>query len=222
MNGVKTDGFIEANMGLVHMCANRFRGKGIEYDDLFSTGCIGLIKAANAFDETRGVKFSTYAVPVILGEIKGLFRNGGTVKVGRALKELSVKVSRERERFFAENGREPLLSELAENCGETTEAVAEAIAAGLPVLSLTQSSDDESDTGQTDVAVDAPENELTEMLSLHQALLSLEKDEQNIIFLRYYKGLTQTETAEKLHTSQVQISRKEKKLLMKLRKFLNS
>ena len=84
----------EENLGLVHLCANKFRGRGIEYDDLYSAGCIGLLKAVRAFDSDRGVKFSTYAVPVILGEIKRLFRDGGTVKVSRSLKELSMRIQR--------------------------------------------------------------------------------------------------------------------------------
>ena len=93
------DDAINANIGLVHACANRFRGRGIEYDDLFQAGCMGLVKAYDAFDEDRGVKFSTYAVPVILGEIKRLFRDGGSVKISRSLKELSLKVTRTRERL---------------------------------------------------------------------------------------------------------------------------
>ena len=90
------------NMGLVHACCKRFLGRGIEYDDLFQAGCMGLVKATDGFEEERGLRFSTYAVPVILGEIRRLFREGGTVKVGRTLKELSMKVSRERERYLAE------------------------------------------------------------------------------------------------------------------------
>ena len=88
---------IENNLGLVHSCANRFRGRGVEYDDLFQAGCVGLVKAADGFDHSRGVRFSTYAVPVILGEIKRIFRDGGSVKVSRTLKELSVKAGRIRE-----------------------------------------------------------------------------------------------------------------------------
>ena len=93
------DTVIEKNLGLVHACATRFKGRGIEYEDMFQAGCMGLVKAYDAFDESRGVKFSTYAVPVILGEIKRLFRDGGSVKVSRSLKELSLKVVRERERL---------------------------------------------------------------------------------------------------------------------------
>ena len=106
--------FIQENLGLVHLCASRFKGRGIEYDDLYSAGCIGLLKAYDGFDVERKVCFSTYAVPVILGEIKKLFRDGGTVKVSRSLKELSLKVSALRERLLKQTGREPTVSEMAE------------------------------------------------------------------------------------------------------------
>ena len=104
---------VEQNLGLVHTCAKRFKGRGIEYDDLFQAGCVGLVKAADNFDVGRGFRFSTYAVPVILGEIKRLFRDGGAVKLSRGLKELSLRVSREAEAFQHRTGREPTVSELA-------------------------------------------------------------------------------------------------------------
>ena len=104
---------IESNMGLVHSCAHKFKGRGIEYDDLFQAGCMGLIKAADAFDTTRGVRFSTYAVPVILGEIRRLFRDGGSIKVSRSIKELAMKIFRLREEYTRQNSREPSLSEIA-------------------------------------------------------------------------------------------------------------
>ena len=111
------DILITENMGLVHTCAHRFTGKGIEYEDLFQAGCMGLVKAFDAFDRERGVRFSTYAVPVILGEIRRLFRDGGTVKVSRTLKELSIRTAREREKFALKEGREPTIKELAEQLG---------------------------------------------------------------------------------------------------------
>ena len=111
--------FIEQNLGLVHSCAGRFRGRGIEYDDLYSAGCMGLVKAYDGFDESRGVCFSTYAVPVILGEIKKLFRDGGTVKVSRSLKELSLRINAAREHHSKLCGTEPTLSQLAEELGES-------------------------------------------------------------------------------------------------------
>ena len=119
---------IENNLGLVHSCANRFKGRRIEYDDLFQAGCMGLIKAADAFDTQRGVKFSTYAVPVILGEMKRLFRDGGSVKVGRTLKELSLKCVRTREQMAVKLGREPTVSELAQQLQVDVAAVVEAVA----------------------------------------------------------------------------------------------
>lgn len=220
MNGTETDKFTEENLGLVRLCANRFRGKGIEYDDLYSTGCIGLIKAVNGFDSSRGVKFSTYAVPVILGEIKRLFRDGGTVKVSRSVKELSLKIMRIKENFGQKYGREPQISELAELTGESEESIIEAVCAARPVLSLT-ADDDGADGGQIDIAVEAHDEEMAETLSLHAALRTLPEKDQLLIYYRYYKDLTQTQTAEKLGMTQVQVSRREKKLLLSLRSFLD-
>ena len=206
----------EDNLGLVHLCANRFRGRGIEYDDLYSAGCIGLVKASRAFDEERGVKFSTYAVPVILGEIKRLFRDGGTVKVSRTLKELALKLSRESEIFRRRQCREPTLEELSELTGASKEDIIEALNASQPALSLTVSDDDDNST-QTDLPVPPPDEEITDKLSLRQVLNELSPEDRLLIELRYYKGLTQTKTAEALGMTQVQVSRREKKLLTFLR-----
>ena len=132
----------EENLGLVHLCANKFRGRGIEYEELYSAGCIGLLKAVKAFDSGRGVRFSTYAVPVILGEIKRLFRDGGTIKVSRSLKELSMKVQRLCEGFRQSEGREPTVSELARLSGETEGDMAQALCVSQPLMSLTSSDED--------------------------------------------------------------------------------
>lgn len=209
----------EDNLGLVHLCANRFRGRGIEYDDLYGAGCIGLLKAAKAFDTDRGIKFSTYAVPVILGEIKRLFRDGGTVKVSRSLKELSLKVTRLREDFSIKNSREPTVSELCEMTGEDEETIVEAINVSIPPVSLTANTDDESST-QTDIPTDAPDEDITDRLALSQVLGELGAEDRKLIYLRYYKSMTQTQTAEKLGMTQVQVSRREKKLLEGMRKKL--
>ena len=125
------DKFVQSNLGLVHSIAARFRGRGIEYEDLFSAGCEGLVKAARGFDEERGLKFSTYAVPVIMGEIRRLFRDGGAVKVSRGLKELSLKVIRVREQL-RKKGTEPRLSDIANELGITVEQAGEAVAADVP------------------------------------------------------------------------------------------
>ena len=151
MSSIVETPLAEENLGLVHLCANRFRNRGIEYDDLYGAGCIGLVKAAKAFDSDRGVKFSTYAVPVILGEIKRLFRDGGTIKVSRSIKELSMRLVRERERFSIQQGREPTVSELCELSGESEEAVTLAMNVALPPVSLTESSDEDDRHGQIDI-----------------------------------------------------------------------
>lgn len=218
MNASERRRLSEENLGLVHLCANRFRGRGIEYDDLYGAGCMGLVKAARAFDDERGVRFSTYAVPVILGEIKRLFRDGGTVKVSRGLKELSLKLTRIRERFSADNGREPTVSELSALSGEDEETVTEALGVAAPPLSLTASGDEEGT--EFDIPVEAPDGEITNRLALRQVLSELSEEDQRLITLRYYLGKTQQRTAEIMGMTQVQVSRREKKLLTEMRKKL--
>ena len=189
MNSLKDNSLAEENLGLVHLCANRFRGKGIEYDDLYGAGCVGLVKAAAAFDRDRGVKFSTYAVPVILGEIKRLFRDGGSVKVSRSVRELGMRISRSREQFALLHGREPTVSELAELTDSSPEDVAEAIAVNLPVVSLTGDPENGND-GQIDIAEPSPDAELVDILSLRQALGALDETDRRLIYCRYFKDMT--------------------------------
>ena len=205
----------EDNLGLVHLCANRFRGRGIEYDDLYGAGCMGLVKAAKAFDDSRGVKFSTYAVPVILGEIKRLFRDGGTVKVSRSLKELSLKITRTTQSFTHKNGREPTVSELSELLNADSEDIIAALNSSQPALSLTMG--DEDGDSQTDLPVDPPDEDITDKLALRQVLAELSPEDRKLIDLRYFKGLTQTKAAKELGMTQVQVSRREKKLLTYMR-----
>lgn len=208
----------EENLGLVHLCANKFRGRGIEYDDLYSAGCIGLLKAADAFDSERGVKFSTYAVPVILGEIKRLFRDGGTVKVSRSLKELSLKAVKKRDELSKELGREPTVSELGKSLDTDEYTIAEALAVSLPPVSLTDNSDEGG--GQIDVAVESPDIEIGDSIAVHQVLESMETNDRRLIIYRYYKNMTQSATAKLLGMTQVQVSRREKKLLTFMREQL--
>ena len=208
--------FIEKNLGLVHSCAGRFRGRGIEYDDLYSAGCMGLVKACDGFDETRGVCFSTYAVPVILGEIKKLFRDGGTVKVSRSIKELGLRINAARERHMKLYGAEMTVGQLAEELGETPEAVALAIRASMPAMSLTPETDD-GDDRQMDIPVASPEEELSDKISLDEVLDSLSEQDRTLIRLRFYGNRTQSDTARLLHTTQVQVSRRERKILQLMR-----
>ena len=208
------DTSVENNLGLVHACAHRFKGRGIEYDDLYQAGCMGLVKASAAFDAGRGVMFSTYAVPVILGEIRRLFRDGGTVKVSRSLKELGLAAGRTRELLGNELGREATVNEVAERMGRAPEDVAQALAATTPPLSLTGGEEDGS--GQ----IEGPEERLSDLLSLQQLLSSLEERDRQLIFLRYYRRKTQTEVARRLGMTQVQVSRREKRILQSMRQQL--
>lgn len=209
------------NLGLVHTCARRFIGRGIEYDDLYQAGCMGLVKAVDGFDESRGLRLSTYAVPVILGEIRRLFRDGGTVKVSRSLKELSMKVSRERDAFQVCEGREPTVGELAELLGLEREQVVEALGAALPALSLTRTGD-EDDGDEIDLPVDGPDEAITDRLALRQVLSELSEHDRSIIELRYFRRKTQQHTAEVLGMTQVQVSRRERVILRELRRLLSS
>jgi len=216
---ISREDLIHNNIGLVHSCAGKLKSRGIEYDDLFQAGCMGLVKAADAFDQERGVRFSTYAVPVILGEMRRLFRDGGTIKVSRTLKELSMKINRVRERFGIDHGREPVISEIAGILEVEESLVVEAISAAAPPLSLTES--EEEGGGQIDVPIDSPEDMLSDILSLKQVLGQLETGDRKLVFLRYFNNLTQTQTAEILGMTQVQVSRREKKILQSLRQQLN-
>ena len=211
--------FIQNNLGLVHACAGRFLGRGIEYDDLYSAGCMGLVKAYDGFDEQRGVQFSTYAVPVILGEIKKLFRDGGTVKVSRSLKELGLRVNALRESMIKNTGAEPTVNQLAEALGERPEQVALAIRAGQPAISLTPAADAE-DSRQLDIPVDSPEEDLADRIGLEEVLSGLPPRDRTLIYLRFFSGKTQSETARVLGTTQVQISRRERKILKEMRELL--
>lgn len=211
--------FIEENLGLVHACAGRFRGRGMEYDDLYAAGCVGLIKAYDGFDESRGLCFSTYAVPVILGEIKKLFRDGGAVKVSRSLKELGMKAGILREHFLKEYGREPSIGEMAQRLEVSKEQLAQAVNASLPTVSLTPVSDEEGGK-EFDIPQQSCEEHLTDLLSLKSVMSSLEKEERMLLYWRFFQNKTQSETAVKLGTTQVQVSRKERKLIEKMRRMM--
>lgn len=209
---------IEENMGLVHACAKKFRGRGIEYDDMFQAGCIGLIKAVDGFDPQRGFAFSTYAVPVILGEIRRMFRDGGSVKVGRAMKEKARAVLKQSDRLAEELGREPTIGEIAQSLGMDSTQAAEALAAGMPVLSLT--SDGDGEDRQMDIPVDSMDEAVSDRIALQEVMRGMPERDRKLIELRYFQGLTQVKTADRLNMSQVQVSRREKEILLRMRKNL--
>ena len=211
---------VEDNMGLVHACANRFTGRGVDYEDLVQSGCIGLLKAAEGFDETRGFMFSTYAVPAIIGEIKRIFRDGGAIKVGRSDKEKARNLLLLRETMANETGSEPSVRELAERAGYEVAEASRLLCATMPVLSLTVD-DDSGESTEIDVSTGDTTEEMGDSIALRAALEMLCENDRKIVELRYFQGLTQTVTAKKLGMTQVQISRREKVILRELRRRLD-
>lgn len=209
---------IQNNIGLVHSIAARFKGRGVEYEDLFQNGCLGLIKAVDKFDESKGFAFSTYAVPVIMGEIKRIFRDGGAIKVSRSLKEKAIKAQALREKFINKELREPTVNELSEMLDISVEETAEILNVITPMLSLNAFGEDGEDT--IEIPIDESDN-LFDRISVHQLISHLNDEEKKLIDYRYYKGYTQSKTAKKLGISQVQVSRREKAILLKLRKLMN-
>lgn len=211
---------INSNIGLVHSCCKRFVGRGIEYDDLFQAGCMGLVKAVDGFDESYGLRLSTYAVPVILGEIKRLFRDGGSVKISRSLKELALRVAKARGELSATLGYEPGVSELAKYLQISAEAVTEAVCAMRPTVSLTYDSD--GDEVQLDLPSSSYEESLTDKIAIGQLMKTLPERDKLLIECRYFRYLTQQKTADILGMTQVQVSRREKRILENLRNQLKS
>lgn len=209
------DELVENNIGLVHSCANRFRGRGIEYDDLFQAGCLGLVKASKSFDSEKGFAFSTYSVYIILGEIRKLFRDGGSVKISRTMKEKARNAINKKNELAVKLGREPSVSELAKEIGCDLSETAEIINSFSPVISI-----DSEDYKKSAVQSysDSPENEISDNIALFQVIDTLDENERLLIEYRYFKGLSQTVTAEKLGITQVSVSRKEKKILEDIRK----
>ena len=206
---------IEENIGLVRSIAYRFRDRGTDMDDLIQIGTIGMIKAVRSFQFDRGVAFSTYAVPLIMGEIKRHLRDDGPVKISRVYKKLSMDIGRIRNRILTDEGREPGISELAEICGISVEDVSVALDTVNPISSLSDSfGDDEKLTLESQLSGDDDEIErLNDKLALSQAISKLPSDWQRIITLRSYRNMTQQQVADKMGLSQVKVSREEKKIL---------
>lgn len=214
------DTLVEKNTGLVHSIVKRFLNRGVEMEDLFQIGTIGLLKAIDKFDCSFDVKFSTYAVPMITGEIKRYLRDQGMIKVSRSLKEINAKAYRVHEALFAESGREPGLEEIAEKIAVTREELVMAMEAGAQI---DPAEDDYQGDGSGIVLedkIEAPENRQESLLNkmlLEQLLGSLEAKERELIYLRFFQEKTQMQIAGELGISQVQVSRMEKKILKVLR-----
>ncbi|MBR6769535.1 MAG: sigma-70 family RNA polymerase sigma factor [Clostridia bacterium] len=210
-----------SNMGLVRSCASRFVGRGVEYEDLVQIGSIGLLRAARAFRLDLGCMFSTYAVPLIIGEIKRFLRDDGMVKVSRRLKSTGLQVMKTAEAFSKEYGREPTLFEIAERVGLTPEEVAEALAATGPVSSLNESAGEDDAPLEYFLAdKENPLESITDRIALAEAIKSLPPRRSQIVYLRFFKELSQSETGKALGISQVKVSREEKIILQELRKVL--
>ena len=209
------------NVGLIWSIVKRYSGCGVDTDDLSQLGCIGFIKAVKGFDLTYGTQFSTYAVPKIAGEIRRFLRDDGSVKVGRSLREKGQTLFYTRERLRHTLGREPQLSELAQETGMTVEEVAAVELANGPLESLQQETIDGL-TLESTLGTDSPEEGMVEKIALREAIDSLPERERITILLRFFRGMTQEQTARILKVSQVQVSRLERKGLAKLREILEA
>lgn len=207
------------NVGLIWSIVKRYSGCGVDTDDLYQLGCIGFIKAVKGFDLTYGTQFSTYAVPKIAGEIRRFLRDDGSVKVGRSLREKGQTLFYTRERLRHTLGREPQLSELAQETGMTVEEVAAVELANGPLESLQQETIDGL-TLESTLGTDSPEEGMVEKIALREAIDSLPERERITILLRFFRGMTQEQAARILKVSQVQVSRLERKGLAKLREIL--
>ena len=218
------DTLFEENTGLIYSVARRFLGRGVEMEDLFQIGSIGLLKAVDKFDPAFEVRFSTYAIPMILGELKRFFRDDGMIKVSRSIKENQHRVYLAREKIEKELGREPSLKEIAEMLGMPPEEVAMTLDSAAEVESLYRTV---YQSEGTDISLidKIPEKEnaeehLLNRIFLEEILGKLESSDRKLIYMRYFQDMTQTQVAERLGVSQVQVSRMEKRILGKLRQNL--
>ncbi len=205
------------NNGLIWSVARRYMGRGVEPDDLYQLGCLGFLKAVQGYDPDFGTQFSTYAVPKIAGEIRRFLRDDGPVKVSRGLKEQGLAIHTSRQRLTAALGRDPTLSELSEDTGLTAEEIAAAETAADPVVSLQAETGSHGLTLEGVLTAGNEEEGLLERLSLRTSLDALPEKERQILLLRYYRGMTQVQTARVVGVSQVQVSRLERRALEKLR-----
>ena len=211
---------MEENAGLIWSVVRRYYGRGTDPEDLYQLGCLGFLKAVRGFDPAFGCQFSTYAVPKIAGEIRRFLRDDGAVKVSRSVKERALTIRQARDRLTHALGREPTLSELSAETGLESEDIAAAEEASLPVASLQMEAGEEGFTLESMVGTEGMEEGVVERLAFRGAIDSLPERERQVIFLRYYKNLTQDRAARVLGVSQVQVSRIERKAVEHLRERL--
>ena len=208
------------NSGLIWSVARRYYGRGADPEDLYQLGCLGFLKAVRGFDLNYGTQFSTYAVPKIAGEIRRFLRDDGTVKVSRSLKERAASLRLIRHELSQRLGREPTVGELADAAGVEPEEIAAAETAVQSVASLHSENGEDGFTLESVLGSVGMEEELVEQLTLRQAIDALPEREQKVIYLRFYKNLTQDRVSRVLGVSQVQVSRIEKKAIERLRELM--
>ncbi|MBQ7334599.1 MAG: sigma-70 family RNA polymerase sigma factor [Clostridia bacterium] len=213
---------MDKNGGLVRGIAGRFRSRGVEYEDLLQIGSIGMLKAIRSFDTERGTQFSTYAVPLIIGEIRRYLRDDGPVKVGRRMKKLGASLLAAREKFLSEEGREPQLHELAVLFSVSDTEAAMAMEALSPVRSLNESLGDEDSDFSLENLLSSEDliERRTDQIALSEVMDSLPDQWRKILFLRYFREFSQQATAEALGLTQVKISREEKKIFAYMKEAL--
>ena len=214
---------ITNNSSLLKSILKRYLGKGVEYDDLYSLACMGFLKAIQGFDESFGVRFSTYAVPMIAGEIKRFLRDDGSVKVSRSIKKTAREMNRYIEEFFAKNARQPTVKELSQTFSLEESEVVFTLGSGRMPVSIYEQSDYKDEKSVTLLeklpSKDDQEDMIDRML-LKQAIEKLPERERKIVFLRYFRDMTQSEVARAIGVSQVQISRIENKIMAQFKKDL--
>lgn len=211
---------VTENAGLIWSVTRRFIGRGVESDDLYQLGCLGFLKAVDGFDLEYGTQFSTYAVPKIAGEIRRFLRDDGAVKVSRSIKEQAAQINIKRNKLIGLLGREPTIQELSAQTGIPTEEIAMIETAMSGVESIQQANSDDGFTLESILTDTESEERMVEKIALRQAITQLSEKERNVIHLRYFHGLTQARTAKILLVSQVQISRIEKKAIIRLRELI--
>lgn len=213
---------MDKNGGLIRGIVGRFRSRGVEYEDLLQIGSIGMLKAIRSFDMERGTQFSTYAVPLIMGEIRRYLRDDGPVKVGRRVKKLGASLLAAREKFLLEEGREPQLHELAVQFSISDTEAAMALEALSPVRSLNESLGEEDSDFSLENLLSSEDliERRTDQIALREVIASLPEQWRKILFLRYFRECSQQATAEALGLTQVKISREEKKIFAHMKEAL--
>lgn len=215
-----TEALVEENSGLIWSVARRFLGRGAEPDDLYQLGCMGFLKAVEGFDLEYGTQFSTYAVPKISGEIRRFLRDDGAVKVSRSLKEQAATIRSTRNRLMSALGREPTVQELAQHTGLSPEEIALAETATAATESIQRETGEEGFSLENVLTDTESEERMVEKIALRQAIDALPEREKLVIQLRYFHALTQQRVAKVMGVSQVQVSRIEKKALLRLRELM--